>query len=584
MPDLIAQGTDPADRWRRKLTPGQPVIVGRTSEPWATPWDDRISRRHIEVVLNGDGKLEVSPLPEARNPIFHRGRRMNHFQIALGEHFVIGGTTFTLADDAIAVSLTAPPPDNQRTFEPDELRARPFRRADERIDALSRLPAIIKSSVSDEELFGGLVNVLLAGLPQATGAAVVAVEAAEPSGSIQVLHWDHPRADGQTFAPSERLIRQALAQQASVVHVWSPVTPQSATFTMESGIDWAACVPLSRETAGEWGVYLTGRFDDAALRDPESLQDEVKFAELAAATFRSLREVQRLTRQQGALAQFFSPLVLQHIRGQDPDVVLAPREANVTVLFCDLRGFSLESERLAGRLPELLERVSRSLGVMSRQILEAGGVIGDFHGDSAMGFWGWPLAASDAPLRACRAALAIRREFLSLDWTGRDERSDFRVGIGIATGRAVAGKIGPVEQVKVTVLGPAVNVAARLEALTKTIRAPILIDGQTAAVLRSMNDPAFRVRRVAKVRPAGMVAVVDLHELLPSAEELPEVTAHDLAAYEKAWEACAAGDWKLAVEELSHASPADRVQAFLGRCLSRQGGTPPQNWNGVLEL
>ena len=68
----------------------------------------------------------------------------------------------------------------------------------------------------------------------------------------------------------------------------------------------------------------------------------------------------------------------------------------MTVLFCDLRGFSRESERSADDLFGLLERVSRALGVMTHHILEEGGVIGDFHGDAAMGFWGWPIAQADA--------------------------------------------------------------------------------------------------------------------------------------------------------------------------------------------
>ena len=81
------------------------------------------------------------------------------------------------------------------------------------------------------------------------------------------------------------------------------------------------------------------------------------------------------------------------------------------MLFCDLRGFSRQSERHAGDLLGLLQRVSQALGVMTHHIREQGGVVGDFQGDAAMGFWGWPLAQHDAVLRTCRAALAIRAEF-----------------------------------------------------------------------------------------------------------------------------------------------------------------------------
>ena len=138
------------------------------------------------------------------------------------------------------------------------------------------------------------------------------------------------------------------------------------------------------------------------------------------------------------------------------------------MLFCDLRGFSRHSERSAEDLLGLLNRVSQALGVTTHEIREQGGVLGDFHGDAAMGFWGWPLAQPDAAVRACLAALAIRAEFAATAQRPDDPLADFRVGIGIATGRAVAGKIGTVDQVKVTVFGPVVNLASRLEGMTKT--------------------------------------------------------------------------------------------------------------------
>ena len=88
------------------------------------------------------------------------------------------------------------------------------------------------------------------------------------------------------------------------------------------------------------------------------------------------------------------------LRQRDPETVLAPRKCEVSVLFCDLRGFSRRTEQEADDLLGLLQRVSDALGVMTRQILAHGGVVGDFHGDAAMGFWGWPLQQEDAIERA----------------------------------------------------------------------------------------------------------------------------------------------------------------------------------------
>ena len=260
-----------------------------------------------------------------------------------------------------------------------------------------------------------------------------------------------------------------------MVHVWNAVH-RGGEFTLSEGVDWAFCTPLLGPACKGWGLYVTGGFagDDPgdANADPETLRDDIKFTELTAATLASLRKSRVLTKRQASLSQFFSPIVLEALAGQDPDVALMPREADVTVMFCDLRGFSRQSERSAGNLPELLERVSQALGVMTHHILDQGGVVGDFHGDSAMGFWGWPIPQEDAALRACRAALGIRAEFAASAAQPQHRLANFRAGIGIASGRAVAGKIGTVDQVKVTVFGPVVNLASRLEGMTRQLRRP----------------------------------------------------------------------------------------------------------------
>ena len=134
------------------------------------------------------------------------------------------------------------------------------------------------------------------------------------------------------------------------------------------------------------------------------------------------------------------------------------------------------AEEQADNLTGLLERVSLALEVMTSQILRFGGVTGDFQGDAALGFWGWPLESPEAPLNACRAALAIREEFSRAQADPDHPLRDFETSIGISYGRAVAGKIGTREQVKVTVFGPVVNLASRLEAMTRELHVSVLID------------------------------------------------------------------------------------------------------------
>jgi adenylate cyclase len=273
------------------------------------------------------------------------------------------------------------------------------------------------------------------------------------------------------------------------------------------------------------------------------------------------------------------------LEAQDPEIALAPRETEVSVLFCDLRGFSLRSEKSAADLLGLLRRVSTALGVMTRQILDHGGVVGDFHGDAAMGFWGWPITQADSAAKAANAALEIRREFTAAAKSEDTTLADFQVGIGIATGRAVAGKIGSADQVKATVFGPVVNLASRLESMTKTFRAPILLDETTArAVREKIPASVARVRRVARVRPFGMDAAVEVSELLPPLEDYPQLSEQGLSDYEAALAAFEAGDWIDAFERLHRVPARDKVKDFLTVYIAQHNRTPPRGWDGVIAL
>src|SRR5262249_17338189 len=151
-----------------------------------------------------------------------------------------------------------------------------------------------------------------------------------------------------------------------------------------------------------------------------------------------------------------------------------------TILFCDLRGSCKIADDAQDNLAGLWDRISTALSIMTGSIIERDGVIGDFQGDAAMGFWGWPLKTADQIERAARAALSIRKQFAEASAKGNNPLAGFHCGIGIAHGRAYAGQLGTSDQAKVGVYGPRVNLASRLESLTKTFQVPILIDDQVA--------------------------------------------------------------------------------------------------------
>ena len=615
MPDLIAQGPSSEDRWRRELPgPGHDgVVIGRSGSDWNVGWDGLISRRHVQLRVLEDDRVEVTCEAAARNPVFHRGRKSKKFVLVPGEHFVIGRTSFTLANRPGTSDSSAIAEVTEHAFDHVALRRRHFRDASSRIEMLSRLPDLIASSTSDEELLVRVTSVLLQATPSASAVAVVASQRDMESKAVEILHYDS-RISGNACPPvSSRLVRTANEKGESVLHLWADVPREAPAFTISDDVDWAFCVPLRSDACPGWALYISGQLacqtgfdlDQSIQAAPNDLEDDVKFAELVGTTLANLRQSSRLQRRQAAMQHFFAPIVMEALAEKNTDEVLEPREADLSVLFCDLRGFSRRSEQDADQLLELLAQVSDALGVMTRHILDTGGVIGDFHGDAAMGFWGWPLEQTDSASRAVEAALRIRaasndscdKNDIGPDdsRTGKlDTISGFRCGIGIATGRAVAGRIGTVDQVKVTAFGPVVNLSSRLEGITKAFGVEIIIDEPTASALSSaQTDPdkndqgnkVIRTRRLALVRPAGFQSAINIYEVLPhndAAEHL--LTDDQIAEYERSLDALIQGDWEEAHQRL-HALPAwDRPKDMLLSTILRHNRIAPANWDGVIDM
>lgn len=591
MAELIAQGSRPGDRWRRKLPADQKVVLGRDAGEWSAPWEPFLSRHHAELTMHND-VLSVQRVAEAENPIHFWGQETSRFEMGPGAHFVIGDTTFLLVEEQSQTTLTSDhAPLQERTISVPELERIPFRDAHHPIEVLSRLPEVISGAATDSELAVRLVSMMLAGIRRADAIAVV--ETTDDSGAVKVLHADTRVPAMRDFRPSQRLVREAiLRQQQTVVHVWGAASePGTATFTAGGNFDWAFCTPVRGEANKGWGMYVAGRFIDAnavnlqAPLEDQELGDDLKFAELAASILSSLRQVRMLQRKQASLSSFFSPAVLRSLGEADPETALNPREAEVTVLFCDLRGFSRHAEKQASALTALLERVSKALRVMTQNILDQGGVIGDFQGDAALGFWGWPLAQPDMVQRASKAALNIRSAFEKAASEQDSPLAGFQVGIGMGTGVAVAGKIGTIDQVKIGVFGPVVNLASRLEGMTKMLRVSILIDETTAKESCCKTPPAVaRCRRLAVVKPYGMDKPLTVSELLPPASEYPLLTDEHLAIYEQALDAFLKADWAKAYELLHDIPPQDRGKDFLTSFIIQHNHTPPTAWTGVIPL
>ena len=589
--DLIIETQSPRETRRVTLEPGRVYVLGRDADvDLPVAGDPYISRRHIELSLPGGARIALRKLESASGPLFLAGRQVTCGELAPGEHFVLGGTRFTFADDPAGRASPSPLQDVQEvTFTREALAHVQYGDADRRVEVLSHLPEIIGGAGSEGEMNLRLVNLLLAGIRQADAAALVQVGSDD---SVATLHWDRRREISGAFQPSKRLVIEAVQRRRqSVLHVWEGGS-RGADFTVTQEFDWAFCTPIPGPPGESRALYLAGGFDAGsalaaagATTGGQRLQADVKFAELVAEIVGSIRKLRHLERQQSGLRQFLPPAILAAIGSDSDPTLLAPRESIVTVMFCDLRGFSRRVETARDDLTGLLDRVSQALGVMTRHISAHGGVIGDFQGDAAMGFWGWPVASDDDPLRACRAALAIRAEFAAAAGTPGHPLADFRMGIGLAWGKGVAGRIGTPEHFVFTAFGPVVNLASRLEGMTKQLHVPIVIDDSLLQIVRAgLPVEEGRTRLLGKVLPYGTETPVLVGELLPGERELPELTGVHLADYDSAVTHFIAGRWEEAYTALRTLPTGDRAQDFLASQIVSHNRQAPSDWTGVVKL
>jgi adenylate cyclase len=255
------------------------------------------------------------------------------------------------------------------------------------------------------------------------------------------------------------------------------------------------------------------------------------------------------------------------------------QQQNLTVLFADLVGFTGLSERLG---PEIVPVLTQYLSGASHVITAQSGTIDKFIGDAVMAFWGAPKPHEHPAEAACRAALACRRGLAEIRVPGAEGRSAaLHLRIGINTGVMLVGNIGSEERLNYTVIGDAVNLASRLEAVNKVYGTEIIIGEAT----RRAAGAAIRVRELDTVCVYGRTEEVAIFELLAMADESGEREPW-IAVYETALAHYRAGRWAEAIagfEQVMAMRPGgDGPSAMLReRCWGCQSNPTPAGWRAV---
>jgi adenylate cyclase len=275
--------------------------------------------------------------------------------------------------------------------------------------------------------------------------------------------------------------------------------------------------------------------------------------------------------------QFVTPEVAREI-DSNPDL-LEGREADVTLLFCDVRGFSRIAETVS---PDMTVRwIGDVMDKLSECVIKYQGTLVSYIGDELLAMWGAPVTQPDHAALACRAALAMLEQLPGLNerWqTQLQERT--RLGIGINTGPAQVGNTGSRRKPQYGPLGNAVNLASRVQGATRYLNARVVITEAT----RQQLDDGFAVRRLCKVRVVNIAEPVNLFELaLPGHRDWDDLKVR----YEMALLAFEKGEFRPAVKilgELVNQYPEDGPSELLNARASTELHAKRIDFDPVYEL
>jgi adenylate cyclase len=254
-----------------------------------------------------------------------------------------------------------------------------------------------------------------------------------------------------------------------------------------------------------------------------------------------------------------------------------------TVLFSDIVGFTSLTENAD---PEALVRqLNEYLSRMTAAVFEHGGTLDKFIGDAVMAVWGNVRSrgpAEDARM-AARAALMMRRELRVLnDRWHASGIAPFAIGIGINQGDVLGGNIGSQEKADPTVIGDAVNLASRLESLTRTYAVDIILGPTATEFIREQ----FHVRSIARVQVKGKSEPVEIATLIGERTEKidPDLLRH-LATYEEGFQKFRQRDFrgaKILLSRFLEFYPTDHLaKMYLERALEYEVAPPDEEWNAV---
>jgi len=276
-----------------------------------------------------------------------------------------------------------------------------------------------------------------------------------------------------------------------------------------------------------------------------------------------------------AFKQYLSPAVIEQIIVHPERLKLGGERRELSIFFSDLEGFTGLSEGLD---PEALTNLLNVyLTAMTDIIQEEGGTVDKYEGDAIIAFWNAPLEQQDHAVRCVRAVLRCQAKLAEMRPKFKEIiGKDLKMRIGVNTGHAVVGNMGSHSRFDYTMIGDAVNLAARLEGINKQFGTYVLISEST---MKKMAG-AYPVREISRVAVVGRCEPVVVYEpMLP--EDISDQKQQVMKKFAEGLKLFYSGDFQQAQNIFSGLARDDpAARSYVAQCRELIEN-PPKDWNRV---
>jgi len=313
--------------------------------------------------------------------------------------------------------------------------------------------------------------------------------------------------------PSRKLLDKVLATGRLATYPDDgPEEASASLMEMQTAIASPLFDPTSKSSELMGVLYADRRWKMGSRRNATITSDEKEFIGiLTVATAYRLENVKK-ERELTTYQQFFSQKVIDNLLDKGDDF-LDGKDTEVSVLFCDIRGFSKATDSMAANAA--MQWLSDTLSELSEVVLQADGVLVDYVGDELFAMWGAPEEDPSHGYSAIRTALAMMKLKRMLNERYKDKitfKIDF--GIGLNTGKARVGNTGSRQKFKYGPMGRTVNLGSRIQGLTKQWKVSTLMADTTAECV----PPDTPKRRLCRAKVVGLDGDVNLYQLMSEEE------------------------------------------------------------------